>query len=101
MLIVESATEILNLITGVSKFYVCSVEILTADCRVVGIRLLAVAFIACSSRNCIVHYILTGYLKILKFKKSVSSSNQLLNVSKNSVSTTATPSSVYVTKAAE
>jgi hypothetical protein len=43
MLIVESATAILNLITGVPEIYVHSVEILTADYGVVGIRLLAAA----------------------------------------------------------
>jgi hypothetical protein len=45
MLVVESATAILNLITGVPEIYVHSVEILTADCGVVGIRLLTVAFL--------------------------------------------------------
>jgi hypothetical protein len=43
MLTVQSATTILNLITGMSKIYVHSVEILTADYRAVGIKLLAVA----------------------------------------------------------
>jgi hypothetical protein len=38
MLIVESVTAILNLITGVPEVYVRSVEILIADCQVVGIR---------------------------------------------------------------
>jgi hypothetical protein len=45
MLIVESAIAILNVIAGMPKIYVRSVEILTADCWVVGIRLLAVAFL--------------------------------------------------------
>jgi hypothetical protein len=45
MLTVESATMILNLITIVPKIDVLSVEIVTADCRVVGIRLLLVAFL--------------------------------------------------------
>jgi hypothetical protein len=43
MLTVESATAILNLITLVPEIYVRSVEILTEDCRVVGIRLLVAA----------------------------------------------------------
>lgn len=46
MNIAKSVTEILNYITGVPDTDVCSVNILTADCRVVGITLLAVAFIA-------------------------------------------------------
>jgi hypothetical protein len=46
MLIAESATAISNLITGVPEIYVRFVEMLTADCRVVSIRLLLVAFLA-------------------------------------------------------
>jgi hypothetical protein len=45
MLVVESATAILNLITGVPEIYVHSAEIVTADYGVVGIRLLTVAFL--------------------------------------------------------
>jgi hypothetical protein len=45
MLIVESATEILYFITGLPEIYIRSVEILIADCRVVGISPLAVAFL--------------------------------------------------------
>jgi hypothetical protein len=36
MLVVESATAILNLIAGVPEIYIRSVEIPIADCRVVG-----------------------------------------------------------------
>lgn len=43
MLTVESVTAVLNLITFVPEIYVLSVEILTEDCRVVGIRFLAAA----------------------------------------------------------
>jgi hypothetical protein len=43
MFVVVSATTILDLITGMPEIYVCSVEILTADCRGVGVRLLAAA----------------------------------------------------------
>jgi hypothetical protein len=43
LLVVESATVILNLITGLPEIYVHSVEIVTEDCRVVGVRLLAAA----------------------------------------------------------
>jgi hypothetical protein len=43
MLIVESAAAILNLIAGTSEICIYSFEILTAGCRVVGIKLLAAA----------------------------------------------------------
>jgi hypothetical protein len=46
MLIVESEIAISNLITSVAEIYIRAVEILTADCRVVSIRLLLVAFLA-------------------------------------------------------
>jgi hypothetical protein len=45
MLIVESATAILDLIIGVSEIYVLSVEILAADCQMVDLRHLAVEFL--------------------------------------------------------
>jgi hypothetical protein len=45
MLVVESATAILNFITDVPEIYVHSVEILTGDYGVVGFRLLAVALL--------------------------------------------------------
>jgi hypothetical protein len=66
MLAVECATEILDLITGVLEIYVRSVELLTADYRVIVIRLSAVAFIAYSSRKFTVRFIITGYLNIQK-----------------------------------
>jgi hypothetical protein len=44
MLVVEAASAILNLITGVPEVYFRSVEILTAVYREVDIGLLALAF---------------------------------------------------------
>jgi hypothetical protein len=44
LLVVESATGLLNLITSLSEIYVHSTEILTTDYGVINVRLLAVAF---------------------------------------------------------
>jgi hypothetical protein len=42
---VESATAILNLMTGVPEIYVRHVIIPIADCQIIGIRLLAAEFV--------------------------------------------------------
>jgi hypothetical protein len=77
--VVESATAILNVIVDVPEICARSVETLTADCRLVGITLLAKFPLVC---------------------KRVSSTSQLLKLNTNSLCATITPSSVHVTKSA-
>jgi hypothetical protein len=83
MLVVESATEILSLITSVPQIDVRSHEVLTANCRVMYIRLPAVAFVGLMLPKW--HCPLKRVFKQFKNHKTVSSTNQLLNPSKTSL----------------
>jgi hypothetical protein len=80
MFVVQAATGILNLITGVSEICIGSVEILTADCGVAGIRHSGGISRPKVPEMALPPLILTGYLIIQKFEEKikVSSTNQVL-----------------------
>jgi hypothetical protein len=71
VLVVESATAIFNLITGLPEIYVRSLEVQTVDCRVVGIRLLTVEFLVLHvPETALPTFVPTGSLNIRILQKS-------------------------------